>query len=134
MPESFTGSMKEKDFISIIKGCKTVNVKNLTKIFETYVDEQNGDVFDTIGVKCYMEFTTIKKRPKPSIDLPPIVPTDDVREMLKILITEVRGIKEEIVVIKEDIKTLKEDVAVLKEDVSKIKRCPTIARELAELD
>ena len=41
--------------------------------------------------------------------------------------------RNELELILKEIRELKQDIAILKEDVASIKRCPTVARELAEL-
>ena len=72
----------------------------------------------------------------------PILETlDFIKDMLILLKQEVAELKREVTALKQDVAILKQDVAILKEevaelkqDVKDIKSCPTIQKELAELD
>ncbi|BAC44136.1 hypothetical protein [Malacoplasma penetrans] len=48
--------------------------------------------------------------------------------------TDVAQLKTDMVEVKADILELKTDVSQLKKDVSRIMKCPTVVRELAEID
>ena len=47
---------------------------------------------------------------------------------------EVTALKQDVVILKQDVTILKQEVVELKQDVKDIKSCPTIQKELAELD
>lgn len=72
----------------------------------------------------------------------PILETlDFIKEMLILLKKEVAELKQEVTALKQDVVILKQDVTILKQevvelkqDVKDIKSCPTIQKELAELD
>ena len=72
----------------------------------------------------------------------PILETlDFIKDMLILLKKEVAELKQEVTALKQDVVILKQDVTILKQevvelkqDVKDIKSCPTIQKELAELD
>ena len=72
----------------------------------------------------------------------PILETlDFIKDMLILLKQEVAELKQEVTALKQDVVILKQDVTILKQevvelkqDVKDIKSCPTIQKELAELD
>ena len=72
----------------------------------------------------------------------PILETlDFIKDMLILLKQEVAELKQEVTALKQDVAILKQDVTILKQevaelkqDVKDIKSCPTIQKELAELD
>ncbi|BAC44542.1 conserved hypothetical protein [Malacoplasma penetrans HF-2] len=153
----FTGRYSEKEFTSIIKGCKFVDVKNFNVSFDSYEDEKTGDIIETSVFEGNMKIYKTKRHRKP-IEVPP--PGDDdkkptdlsneikfIKDTLGIILSDMKEMKKDINYLKDDVSILKNDVSVLKDDmvevksdikilkddVSKIKQCPTIAKELAQL-
>ena len=58
----------------------------------------------------------------------------ELKQDVAILKQEVTALKQDVAILKQDVAILKEEVAELKQDVKDIKSCPTIQKELAELD
>ncbi|RXY97404.1 hypothetical protein D8X55_00535 [Malacoplasma penetrans] len=123
----FKGKYSEKEFIEMIKGCKFIDVDNFFISLSSYEDQKTGDIIETSVFEGNMKASKTKKYQKPKD------PKDPIWEVLGKILDKLELIESDIRVLKKDVTVLKEDVAVLKEDVSKIKRCPTIARELAQL-
>ena len=58
----------------------------------------------------------------------------ELKQDVAILKQEVTALKQDVAILKQDVAILKQEVAELKQDVKDIKSCPTIQKELAELD
>ena len=58
----------------------------------------------------------------------------ELKQDVAILKEEVTALKQNVAILKQDVAILKQEVAELKQDVKDIKNCPTIQKELAELD
>ncbi|BAC44431.1 hypothetical protein [Malacoplasma penetrans] len=136
---SFTGPLKEKDFVRKIKGCKIVNVRDFEESFNVYENESENEITETTYIKGYVEMVVSRKYQKPII----LGPTDgrgggticggdahdEINKKLDYLIDEMKEMKQDIKILKEDVAVLKEDVAVLKEDVAVLKEDVTILKE-----
>ena len=124
MSNSFSGKISIKDFISEIKDCKTIDLKDFKKeIISEEIDEQTGS--STTITKVEGHFSGImKKTTKPSKEKDSI---------LELILKELKEIKTDVADIKVRVTNLEKDVTELKQDVADIKRCPTIQKELAAL-
>ena len=132
----------EKEFIGLVKGSKTIILRKC-KITKEIVEDENGNVFEITSFDGGIKFMSTKKisDSKESNAL--------LFEMIKEMKEEMKkGFKEvhsEIASVKEDmnnqfaevhseISSIKKDISALKEDVADIKQCPTIKKELKELE
>ena len=121
MSNSFSGKISVKDFISEIKGCKTIDLKDFKKeIISEEVDEETKS--STTITKVEGHFSGIMKKT--------IKPADGKDTILDLILKELKEIKTDVSELKQDVLELKKDVADLKKDVADIKRCPTIQKEL----
>ncbi|BAC44263.1 hypothetical protein [Malacoplasma penetrans HF-2] len=109
------GKLSEKEFVSMVKGCKIVEVEDLIIDSEVFVDDKNNVRIITSKAKCYMEFTKIKKE---KIIQEVIPPPKDIDGSIEGMLGK---ILDKMDVIELDLKTLKEDVAQLKTDMVEVK-------------
>ena len=135
MSNSFSGKISVKDFISEIKGCKTIDLKDFKKeIISEEVDEETKS--STTITKVEGHFSGImKKTIKPADGKDTIL--DLILKELKEIKTRVTNIETDVADIKVRVTNLESDVADIKvrvtnleKDVADIKRCPTIQKEL----
>ena len=141
----FNGKVSEKEFISEIKGCKVIDLKDFTKEVSEEVDKESGTSTTTIKVKGWFS-AVMKKITKP---------TENKDSILNLILKELKDIKSDVTDIKVRVTNLEKDVADIKvrvanlekdvsdikvrvtsleKDVADIKRCPTIQKELAALN
>ena len=124
MSNSFSGKISVKDFISEIKGCKTIDLKDFKKeIISEEIDEETKS--STTITKVEGHFSGIMKKT--------VKPTDKKDTILDLILKELKEIRTDVADIKVRVTNLEKDVAELKQDVADIKRCPTIQKELATL-
>ncbi|BAC44134.1 hypothetical protein [Malacoplasma penetrans] len=157
--DSFNGNMKTSVFINRIRDSQTVNLKDYSeKVIDYYIDQETNERVKTVKFKAKsIEGNIMIRENNPSPDiLEEILKqlktiSSDVSElktdvaqlktdMVEVkadiveLKTDVAQLKTDMVEVKADIVELKTDVSQLKKDVSRIMKCPTIVRELAEID
>ena len=124
MSNSFSGKISVKDFISEIKGCKTIDLKDFKKeIISEEIDEETKS--STTITKVEGHFSGIMKKT--------VKPTDKKDTILDLILKELKEIRTDVADIKVRVTNLEKDVAELKQDVADIKKCPTIQKELAAL-
>ena len=136
----------EKEFLGLVKGSKVIILKKC-KISKKIVEDENGNVFEITRFKGGIEFMSTKKIDSGNDNQLSLIIKmindlrDDMNKGFTNVHKEISIIKEDIVLLKEDVADLKndvtilkEDVAILKQDVSKIMECPTIKKELLELE
>ncbi|BAC44358.1 hypothetical protein D8X55_04990 [Malacoplasma penetrans] len=111
----FKGQFSEKEFISVIKGCKIVNVDHFITDSNVFVDDKNNVRIITTRAKCYMEIIKTKKEKLINEVIPPPKDKDSSIEVI------LGKILDKMEVIELDLKTLKEDVAQLKTDMVEVK-------------
>ena len=117
MNNSFSGKISVKDFISEIKGCKTVDLKDFKKeIISEEIDEETKS--STTLTKVEGHFSGIMKKT--------IKPTDRKDTILDLILKELKEIKTRVT-------NIETDVADIKVRVANIEKCPTIQKELAAL-
>ncbi|BAC44545.1 conserved hypothetical protein [Malacoplasma penetrans HF-2] len=121
----FTDRYSEKEFTSIIKGCKFVDVKNFNVSFDSYEDEKTGDIIETSVFEGNMKIYKTKRHPKP-IEVPP--PSDDDKKPTD-LSNEIKFIKDTLGIILSDMKEMKHDISVLKDDMVEVKSDIKILKE-----
>ncbi|WP_052270430.1 hypothetical protein [Malacoplasma penetrans] len=150
--DSFSGNMKTSVFISRIRDSETVNLKDYSeKVIDSYIDQETNERVKTVKFKAKsIEGNIMIRENNPSPDILEEIlkqlktissdvsqlKTDMVQVKADIveLKTDVAQLKTDMVEVKADIVELKTDVSQLKKDVSRIMKCPTIVRELAEID
>ena len=152
MKNSFSGKISVKDFISEIKGCKTIDLKDFKKeIISEEIDEETKS--STTITKVEGHFSGIMKKT--------IKPTDKKDTILDLILKELKEIRTDVSELKQDVTELKQDVAdikvrvtnlekdvtELKQDVTELKqdiadikirvsnieKCPTVQKELVTL-
>ncbi|RXY96101.1 hypothetical protein D8X55_04780 [Malacoplasma penetrans] len=125
---SFTGPLKEKDFVRKIKGCKIINVRDFEESFNVYENESENEITETTYIKGYVEMVVSRKYQKPII----LGPTDgrgggticggdahaEINKKLDYLIDEIKEMKQDINYLKQDMIEVKQDIKILKEKVS----------------
>ena len=120
----FNGKVSEKEFISEIKGCKVIDLKDFTKEVSEKVDKESGTSTTTIKIKGWFS-AVMKKITKP---------TENKDSISNLILKELKDIKSDVAELKKDVADIKVRVNNLEKDVADIKRCPTIQKELAALN
>ncbi|BAC44529.1 conserved hypothetical protein [Malacoplasma penetrans HF-2] len=113
-------------------------------MIDYYIDQETNERVETVKFKAKtIEGNIMIRENNPSPDI-----LEEILKQLKTISSDVAQLKTDMVQVKADIVELKTDVAQLKtdmvevkaditqlkKDVSRIMKCPTIVRELAQID
>lgn len=132
--EPYSGEISEKAFISAIKGCKTIDLKDIfvsKQIQQSILDnDENNSDNESIIIKGYFEMSVKKSDNKNKLDF--II--KELEEMKKntLTIEQLEIVVEKVVDEKVNprLDNIENRLDNMEQDIKEIKECPTIANEL----